>query len=173
MIILPDCEIKPLSECEAGKLVRLVGHLGSGEFALVADLKDQNGRALVLFQEGPPVFLIESDPARLKVLAYNSDLILEVDQNGPYEPVIRELYEAAGCLIHEGTRWLLNVWEANSGIMRYRAQYDFETSQLVEVSRELRNIATFGKWSLHLGERSSLREDRIKIAAFEWKPPQG
>ncbi len=172
MIILPDCEIKPLSECEAGKLVRLVGHWKNGEFALVADLKDGKGRALVLFQEGAPIFLIEKNPAQLKVLAYSSDLILEVDQHGPYETTIRELYETSGCVIRERTRWLLNVQNGLPQLQYHRAQYDFETFQLVEVSGELNNFVIFGKWSLYLGELDTLREERIKIAAFEWKPPQ-
>lgn len=173
MIILPDCAIKPLSECEAGKLVRLVRHWGNGEFALVADLKEGTGRALVLFQEGTPAYLIENNPAQLKVLAYSSDLIFEVDQLGPYETTIRELYETSGCVICEGTRWLLNVREANPRPPFARAQYDFEAFQLVEVSQELNNIAIFGKWALYLGARDTLRDERIRIAAFEWTPPQG
>lgn len=172
MIISPDCEIKPLSECDAGKLVRLVNHWGDGEFALVADLENGEGRALILFQEGTPVYLIDNNPAQLKVLAYSSDLIFEVDQHGPYEHNIRELYETSGCVILEGTRWLLNVREPNPEFRPHRAQYDFETFQLVEVSREINNIAIFGRWSLYLGDRDTLREERVSIAAFEWKSPQ-
>ena len=172
MIILPDCEIKPLSECNAGQLVRLIGHLKDGEFALVADLENRKDRALVLFQEGAPVYLIESEPEQIKVLAYSSDLIFEVDHHGPYEPIVQRMYETSGCVIREGTHWLLNVQEANNHFRIQRAQYDLKIFQLVEVSQELKNIAIFGKWSLYLGGRETLRKDRIRISTFEWAPKQ-
>ena len=75
-------------------------------------------------------------------------------------------------MIREETRWLLNVQETNARFQYHRAQYDFETFQLVEVSREFNNIAIFGKWVLYLGDRESPREEWIRIAAFERKPPQ-
>ena len=156
MIILPDCEIKPLSECEAGRLVRLIGHLKDGEFALVGDLENSEHRALILFQEGAPVYLIEKEPAKVKVLAYSSDLIFEVDHHGPYEPVVQKMYEASGCVIREGTHWLLNVQAPNNQFRLQRAQYDMDNFQLVGVSHEIQNIAIFGKWSLYLGGRETV-----------------
>ncbi len=166
MIILPDCEIKPLSGCEAGKLIRLVNNYSNGEFALVADLNEGKGRALVQLQKGAPVYLILDQPAQLNVLASSSDVIFEVDQHGPYYFIDQGRHDISGCVICIGTRWLLDVQKSNQQFRTTRKQYDLKTFRLVEVSGEYLNIAIFGKWSLSLRSRDTLREKQIKIAAF-------
>lgn len=174
MLVKPDCQLKPLSECDAGKLVRIVGQRYSGEFALVADANEKKERALILLKkEHGPQFFIESHPDQLIVLAYNERVILEVDHHGPFEPRARHLYEMPGCLIRESTRWLLNVVPVANARFRFdRAQYDLEASKIVQVSDELTNIAIFGQWSIYLGDEDAPREDRIMIATFKQERPK-
>lgn len=173
MFVTPDCAIKPLSECDAGKLVRIVGHRYSGEFALVADVNEEKERALILLKEHGPQYVIENNPDQLKVLAYNESVILEVDHHGPFEPRARHLYEMPGCLIRESARWLLNIEPANDRFRFDRAQYDLEAYKIVQVSDELTNIAIFGQWSIYLGDKDAPRENRILIATFKQEPLKG
>jgi hypothetical protein len=170
MIVLPDCAIKPVSECKTGTLVRLVGHSGKGEFALVAGLSNGNDLALILFRVDGPEYLVENNPGKHKVISYNSDWILEVDQHGPFESPIERMYEAPGCIILEDTRWLMNTLKANPQFSPSWKQYDLSTSQLVENSQKYTGIAIFGKWSLFLGSRDTPKDERIKIVDFEWTP---
>lgn len=172
MNILPEFEIKALSECKAGKLVRPLSHFGKEKFALVADIENKQTRALILLQEDGPVYLIEEQPDQHHVLDYSGDLILEMDQRGPFSAGFGGMYGQAGCVVHDGTRSLLNV---RPGGIRWGpdvAQFNCQTFVLEYAKNQSPYIAVFGKWQMYIGDMEGAREKWIRVASFEWSLPQ-
>lgn len=173
MKIIPPCENKRLTECEIGNLVRPIGHWGQGEFAIVGNLKEAADRVLLLFRDTLPSFAIINGPEQVHVLDYGDDWLLDIDHEGPFEPSIRQMYEASGCLIREKSRWVMNVRSDDGRFAHQRGQFDLTNSRLIPTSNDLNNIAVFGKWTLYLGRESQGRDTWRKIAGFEWRPPKG
>ena len=78
------------------KLVRPLSHVGKEKFALVADIEKNERRALILLQEDGPVFVTEDQPDHHHVLEFSGELILELDQRGPFSPGFGGMYGQAG-----------------------------------------------------------------------------
>ena len=172
MNILPEFEIKALSECKAGKLVRPLSHFGKENFALVADIENNHRRALILLQEDGPVFVIEDQSDHHHVLEYSGDVILELDQSGPFSAGFGKLYGQVGCMVHDATRSLLNV---RPGDIRWGpgiAQLNCQTFVLEYANIQSPNVAVFGKWKMYIGDMQGARERWVKVVSFEWSPPQ-
>lgn len=170
MNIIPEFEIKALSECKAGRLVRPLRQLGNGKFALVADLENNRRRVLVLLQEDGPVYVIEEQPDQHHVLEYGGDLIFELDQLGPYSSGFAEMYGEVGCMVRDGKRSLLNVrpWDPHFG--PDIAQFNCQTFLLENVNAQSHNIAVYGKWQAYIGDMEKPRSEWIRMASFEWNP---
>src|SRR3546814_10434822 len=145
MAVSPACQIKRLSDCEAGQMVRLVGHFGQGDFGLVADLKNaKGGRALIVFEEDKPQGWVVVEKAEtLKVLAYDSVWALDIDPHGTYESNIRTMYDKAGGIIREGSRCLLNVRAIYSQGKEGRFQYALDSSHLASASKKCDDIMIY------------------------------
>ena len=173
MVIAPACEIKKLSECLPGTLVRIIGSWHSGKFAIVGSIRGSKDCALVFVCADVPKYVVVNDPAQLQVLAYSSDITIEVDHLGPFEPRARDLYDLAGCIICERNRWIMNVASAARELQFEQKQLDLGTFELCNRSQDIDNIATFGKWSLILEGPQKLRDERVTIMAFERQSPQG
>lgn len=172
MNILPKFKMNALSECNAGGLVRPLSHFGKGIFALVADIENNQHRALILLQEDGPVYAIENRPDQHRVLEYSGDLILELDQRGPFSAGFGEMYGQAGCVVHDGMRSLLNV---RPGSIRWGpdvAQFNCQTFVLEHAKNQSPYVAVFGKWQMYIGDMEGAREKWVKVASFEWSPPQ-
>ena len=172
MNILPEFEIKALSDCKTGRLVRPLSHFGKEKFALVADIENSDRRVLILLLEDGPVFVIEDQPDYHHVLEYNGDLILELDQRGPFSAGFGEMYGQVGCMVHDGTRSLLNVRPADIRWGADVAQFNCQTFMLEYARNQSRNIAVFGKWQMYIGDMDGARENWVGVAGFEWSPPQ-
>ena len=172
MNILPEFEIKALSECKAGKLVRPLSHIGKEKFALVADIENNHRRALILLQEDGPVFVIEDEPDNRHVLEYSGNLILELDQSGPFSAGFGKMYEQGGCMVHDETRSMLNVRPRDIRWDPGIAQLNCETFVLKYANSQSPNAAVFGKWKMYTGDVEGARERWVKVASFEWSPPQ-
>ena len=172
MNILPAFELKALSECKGGRLVRPLSHFGKEKFALVADLENNDRRALIMLQEDGPVFVIVEQPDQHHVLEYSGDLILELDQGGPFSSGFGGMYGQVGCMVHDGTRSLLNV---RPGDIRWGpdiVQFNCQTFMLEYATNQSHSIAVFGKWKMYIGEMDGFREKWVRVADFEWSPPR-
>jgi hypothetical protein len=167
MLVLPECDIRPLNDCPPGAALRLLSH--GGQFAIVGDGDDSEYRVLITFEaDGPSLEFVEKSDT-FKVLCFTGDCILDVDQRGPFEPPLRTMYEKPGCLIREPSRWLLNVRLARSSRRYERAQFDLTNHKVLpRISDRLNNIAVFGAWKLYLGQHDRPREEWTEIAAHAW-----
>ena len=173
MIIFPECEIKILGECKPGEIVRIIQPHAAGQFALIASVVDSDGRALILVQEVAPAYVIIDDPKRYRVLSYPGELQLEVDQEGPFEPPVRRLYEMNGCLLRTCDSWRMNVQSAVGGGRRDQGQYDLNRAELANPRYDVNDVAIFGNWALYFGPPGAPREERLKIASFECMAADG
>lgn len=169
MRISPACDVKPVSECEPGTLIRYLGHGPSG-WALVCNVVGQPDikGAVNLGDDRSPSFSLFREPSSLQVLAFAEPPRLLVDMNGPSEPPFAELFEANGAIVRNSTGWFMNVF-SEQGQRRQRGTLDLETMTLVDDTERLNNTAVFAKWSLQLGQPRDRDEKPTEIFAFEWR----
>ena len=166
-------EIKALSECKSGQLVRPLRQLANGKFAIVADLDNNRRHALIVLQAEGPVYVIEEQPDQHYVLEYSDDLIFELDQLGPYSSGFAEMYGQVGCMVRDGARSLLNVGPQDPRFGSDIAQFNCQTFLLENVNTNSHNIAVFGKWQAYIGDLGKSREEWVRMASFEWNPQRG
>ena len=173
MHISPKFEVKALSECEAGKLIRPLRKFGDGIFALVANLENNRRRALILLEEDGPVYVIEEHPDQHHVLEYAGGLIFELDQFGPYSSGFGEMFGEIGCVVLDGTRLLLNVRPGNIRFAFDIMHFNCQTFLLENVNVQSHNVAVFGKWQVYIGDTKRSRDEWVKMASFERVPLRG
>ena len=167
MMIWPNCTLKTLKDCDSGAIVRPVGYGATGTFAIACEVKDSENCALIYLEKEGPEFQITTRPEEVKLMEYDGDAILRVDQAGPFEGSPQNMYAANGCLLRSAVGWRMNVWHAQR-YRHQRAQYDFESKMIEGVSDDL-SIGTFGKWQLVLVNSARPHDPPIEIGAFEWK----
>ncbi|WP_217622868.1 hypothetical protein [Roseovarius nubinhibens] len=154
-----------LSECSPNQLVRILRTGFDAKFALVCDVPIQNKRGLVSFGEDDAVFEMFEDADTISVLAYGGELVWELDQEGPFEPPIREIFSKTGCFFVTNGGAYLSLQRAHAQ-RKNPALLNIEKG-CVEPYRELtQGVAIFGSWKLFLEEPERPIESRTKITEF-------
>lgn len=165
MNIFPSCEVKMLSECQPNQLVRVLRTGVDASFAVVGDVPIPNKLGLVSFGEHDAVFDMYEDADTISVLAYEGELVWELDQQGPIEPPIREIFDKPGCFFVSSEGKYLSLQRAHAR-RKEPALLNLSTG-CIEQYRELtQRTAIFGSWKLFLEEIERPIENRIEIAAF-------
>lgn len=160
MQITPACEIRPVSECEPGTLIQLVGHHRvPREWALVCGVVDQPETMGIVNLGDVPSYSLIREPDKTRVLAMSDRPRLSVDMTGPSEPPFVELYEAPGAIIRNLDGWFLNL-APDQGPRYARGTLDLQTMSLVKDTERLNNTAIFGRWTILLGPSARRKKSR-------------
>ena len=174
MLVVPEAVVRPLSECTPGSLVRPLGYVTEGAFALTGQIPGSETNVLIGLHEDGPTYDLIQQPADLHVLLYSDPSEIEIDTAGAFEPRANEMYESVGCIRRDASRWLLNV---RDGISRNdpswrqkRMAFDLVTGDLVSPPHDINNICVFGGWSVTLAE-STESDRKLKIFSFAWVRP--
>lgn len=99
------------------------------------------------------------------VLAYNGELIWEVDQDGPFESPIREIFDQSGCLVVAQGAKYLNVIRPDQ-IPSTKLQLNLDDGSVGPYKERTKNAAIFGAWKLFLEDADRPKENRTEIASF-------
>lgn len=170
MRIIPDCTVKPLSECNPGQVVRNLSY-DTSNFAFVAESKDGGARFLIFLTDEGPQYELISEAYDHPVLVYSGEPVWEIDPNGPFEPPVRNLFNAPGALIRTADELFLNVVAYQGGIRRERGQFALGSGIMGPYRDYHNNVGIFGAWRLSLHDEGTLFSDRTEVAAFSWKAP--
>ena len=173
MSIIPACEIRRLSDCDPGHLVRPLGHWPPAVFGIVGTIEDGTDSALLLFQKPKPTYVTEDQPDLVSVLDYGNCWLIEVDHDGPFESRSEHMYEIPGCLIREKSRWLMKVRSEDERFPPRHAQFDLTSFQLVRPGGVVDNIAVWGRWALYIGDEARNRDSWQKVIDYRYSPPDG
>jgi hypothetical protein len=165
MKIFPSCEVKMLSECQPNQLVRVSRTGVDAKFAVVCDVPVPDKRGLVSFGEAEAVFEMYEDADTISVLACDGALVWELDQQGPIEPPIREIFDKTGCFfVSDGGKYL-SLQRAHAH--RKEPALLNISKGCIEQYRELTQRTTiFGSWTLFLEDADRPIENRTEIASF-------
>lgn len=154
-----------LSECQPNQLVRVLRTGVDASFAVVCDVPIPNMRGLVSFGEDDVVFDMYEDSDTISVLAYKGELVWELDQQGPFEPPIREIFDKPGCFFVSDGGTYLSLQRAHAH--RKEPTLLNLSKGCIEQYRELtQRTAIFGSWKLFLEDAERPIENRAEIAAF-------
>lgn len=154
-----------LSECSPNQLVRILRTGFDAKFAVVCDVPIPDKRGLVSFGEDDAVFEMYEDADTISVLAYEGELVWELDQSGPFEPPIREIFSKTGCFFVTDGGEYLSLQRAHT--KRKEPALLNIAKGCVEQYRELtQRAAIFGSWKLFLEDADRPIENRTKIAEF-------
>lgn len=165
MTIFPSCRVQMLSECKLNQLVRILRTGFDVKFSIVCDVPFPQKRGLVSIGEGEVVYEMYDDADTISVLAYDGVLIWEIDQKGPFEPPIREIFSKPGSFIVTKNGDYLNLQRAHS--RRSEPALLNINKGCIEQYRELtQNAAIFGSWKLFLEDTDRPIESRTEIAVF-------
>ena len=165
MKIFPSCEVKMLSECQPKQLVRILRTGFDAKFAVVCDVPIPNKRGLVSFGEDDAVFEMYEDADAISVLAYDGVLVWELDQKGPFEPPVKQIFEMSGCLVVAKGAKYLNVTRSEQ-IPRTKLQLNLDDGSVGQYQERLIDAAIFGSWKLFLEDADRPIENRTLITEF-------
>jgi len=165
MKIFPSCEVKVLSECLPGQLVRML-RSGLAHFYCIVCSTPMDGKVGIVWMDGNTAKFDMYDEADTEaVLAYNGELIWEVDQDGPFEPPIRKIFDQSGCLVVAQEARYLNVTRPDQ-IPSIKLQLNLDDGSVGQYQERTRDAAIFGSWKLFLEDVDRPIENRTKIAEF-------
>tara|TARA_R110000868_G_scaffold309402_1_gene570731 strand:+ start:49 stop:447 length:399 start_codon:yes stop_codon:yes gene_type:complete len=99
------------------------------------------------------------------VLAYDGDLIWEVNQDGPFEPPVKQIFEMSGCLVVAKGAKYLNVTRSEQ-TPRTKLQLNLDDGSVGQYQERLRDAAIFGSWKLFLEDADRPIENRALITEF-------
>lgn len=165
MKIFPSCEVKMLSECSSGKLVRLLNFGQSDSYSIVCKSPNAGKVGVVWIDTNMVQFDEYEDADTLSVLEYNGDLVWEIDQQGPFEPPIRDIFEMSGSIVVTKDASYLNVIRSNS-VPSTKLQLKISEGFVGPYREPMRDAAIFGSWKLFLEDAHRPIENRTKIAEF-------
>ncbi len=165
--IFPSCEVKMLSKCCSGQLVRMLRSDQAGCYAIYCKPLNPLGKVgIVWIEENIAKFkMYDKDETEIeRVLAYHGDLIWEVDHNGPFELPGKKLSEMPRCLvIAEGAKYL-NVTRTDQTSEEI-LQLNLDDSSYRPYKKS-EDAAIFGSWKLFLEDSDRPIQNRTEIAAF-------
>jgi len=173
MTVIPACEIRSLTDCQPGQLVRPLNYRGDPDFAILGTVDGADSLAFIFMRDQGATYSVFPPADHIRVLTFEDQWFIEVDHRGPFESRARDMYEAGSCLIREKSRWVLNVWTEDHHRPFERALFDLTSAELTYSAADINNMAVFGRWTLYLGDESAPRERWRKIAAYAWQPPEG
>lgn len=165
MNVFPICEVKMLSECEVGQLVRTLRTGYASNFSIVCEVPSAKKRGLIWFSDDHAEFSMFDDSETVSVLAYDGTLNWELDQTGPFEPPVKEIFNKPGCLIISQSGQYLNLQRAHAQLDA-PAQFSIVEGTVHPYQERLQDVAIFGAWRLFLEDADRPIEHRIEIAAF-------
>ena len=167
MKIFPSCEVKMLSECQPKQLVRILHTRLDAKFAVVCDVPDPYERGLISFGECDAVLEMYEDADTISVLAYHGVLVWELDQQGPFEPPIREIFDRPGCFFVSDVGKHLSIQCSRPHTHRKTpALFNISQGCIEPYCERTQRAAIFGSWKLFLEDADRPIENRIEIAAF-------
>lgn len=153
MRIFPAAEVKPLSECEPGQLVRGLEYRDDGCCGIVFDAVDstRNLRGVVFLRQNSPQYEVDDFPEDYYVLCYSDEILVEVNQNGSHQNRHDQLMEMSGVIVFTKEGPLLNV-ESNGGHFPYRnrKQLNLKSGILAPHRGHQGKAMVFGSWTLSL-----------------------
>lgn len=171
MRIIPDCSIKPLSECNPGQIVRNLSY-NTTNYALVAASADGKANYLIFLTDEGPQYELISDAYDHLVLAYAGELVWEVNQDSLFERSSGNLFSASGALIRTVDDWLLNVEEYQARNRKNRGQFILGSGLLGAYREHHHNVGIFGAWRLFLHDEGTPFDSKLEIARFQWNAPR-
>lgn len=165
MKVFPDCEIKMLSECSPGQLIRTLYFGQEGDFSIVCK-PPHEGKVGVVWVDGDMAIFDMYDDADMKmVLAYKGDLVWEVDQTGPFEPPNNKIFDMPGCFVIANDSSYLNVIRPDV-IPKTKLQLNINDGSIGPYNERPRSSAIFCAWKLFLEDYDRPTENRVEIATF-------
>lgn len=165
MKIFPSCEVKMLSECLPGQLVRML-RSGLAHFYCIVCSTPMDGKVGIVWIDGNTAKFDMYDEADTEaVLAYDGDLIWEVNQDGPFEPPVKQIFEMSGCLVVAKGAKYLNVTRSEQ-TPRTKLQLNLDDGSVGQYQERLRDAAIFGSWKLFLEDADRPIENRALITEF-------